>query len=119
MRPHLILSIVSVMFALGAFGYATYQTSWIPLYGKAEPLQPVAAEFGRQLVARLARDNREEIQWTDITALLADERFAPLRDKGFVLPASPEFLITIRANDRFEFPIHTNGTAGLAGRKGP
>jgi len=118
MPRHLIISIASVILAIAAFGYATYKASWIPAYGEAEPLHPIAAEFGQQLVARLARDRRQEIQWTDITALLADERFAKLRDRGFVPAARPDILITIRINDRFEFPIHANGTTGFDKRNG-
>ncbi len=114
----LIISVASVTLAIAAFGYASYQASWMPRYGEAEPLHPIAAEFGRQLVARLARDGRQEIQWTDITSLLADERFAKLRDRGFVPTARPDVLITIRVNDRFEFPIHANGTTGFAKRNG-
>ena len=114
----LIISIASLVLAIGAFGYATYRASWIPPYGEAEPLHPIAAEFGQQLVARLARDGRHEIQWTDITGLLADERFAKLRDRGFVPSASPGILITIRVNDRFEFPIHANGATGFNKRNG-
>jgi hypothetical protein len=113
MSRHLIISVASVMFAIAAFGDASYQVSWIPPYGEAEPLHPIAAEFGQQLVALVARDGRQEIRWTDITSLLADERFAKLRDRGFVHAARPDILITIRVNDRFEFPIHANGTTGF------
>lgn len=60
-----------------------------------------------------------QMQWTDITALLAEERFAKLRDKGFVPATRFDVLITIRINDRFEFPIHTNGTTGFDKRDGP
>ena len=118
MTRQVIIPIISVILAMGAFGYATYQTSWIPPYGEAEPLHPIAAEFGQQLVARLARENRQEIRWTDITALLAEERFAKLRDRGFVPASRTDVLITIRINDRFEFPIHINGTAGFDKRNG-
>ncbi|HEX8312640.1 MAG TPA: hypothetical protein VF614_15065 [Chthoniobacteraceae bacterium] len=81
-------------------------------YGEAEPLHPVAQEFAQSLASRLARENRRNLQWSDLTSSLAEERFARLRGRGFVPSSQPEVLVTIRINDEYEFPIHTNGTAG-------
>ena len=102
-----------IAFALGVLIALTFASSWklISSYGEAEPLHPVAQEFARGLVERLGRENRREMQWGDLTALLGEERFARLRDKAFVPGPRPEVLVTIRINDDYEFPIHTDGTA--------
>ena len=104
-----IISVLATGVALLAVAVAIYERSWIPAYGEAEPLHPVAAEFGRSLVERLANEHRQEVLWSDVISLLADERFVRLRDRGFLPSSRPEILITIRVNDRFDFPIQKDG----------
>jgi hypothetical protein len=104
-----VVTVLSILVAVAAIAYALFERSWVPAYWEAEPLHRVALQFGRALAERLASEHREEVQWTDVTAILADGRFASLKDKGFVPSAEPDILITIRLNDRFDAPIRKDG----------
>jgi hypothetical protein len=107
----LLLGFWFVLVAMIAVGYALFERSWVPAYWEAEPLQPVAAQFGRSLVERMAHEGHEEVQWADVKALLAEERFVRLRDRSFVTSSEPDIVITIRLNDRFDVPIRKDGFA--------
>jgi hypothetical protein len=104
-----IIPVLSILVAIAAIAYALFEQSWVPAYWEAEPLHRVALQFGRSLAERLANEHREAIQWNDVTTLLADDRFASLRDRGFVPSSQPDILITIRLNDRFDAPIRKDG----------
>jgi hypothetical protein len=81
-------------------------------------LHPVTKEFARALVDRL-QDGKREFEWADITTLLNEERFAALRDCSFVPSSHPDVLISVRINDRFDFPLHRDGYAGFHKRLRP
>ena len=105
---------LAILVAVGAVAYALFQRSWVPDYWEAEPLQRVAAQFGRALHDRLYEERRVgQVLWTDIISLLAEDRFASLRDRGFVPSSDADILITIRLNDRFDAPIRKDGYTGL------
>lgn len=105
----------------GSFGTAGYLVRdlivWRRLYNEAEPLLPVANEFAAALDARLKGENRREVKWTDLTELLAEERFAPLRDRSFVPASQPGVMVTLRVNDGYEFPLEAGGYARFVFRE--
>jgi len=114
MLRRFIVTSLAILVAVTAVAYALFQRSWIPAYWEAEPLHRIAAEFGRSLTERLYDERRlDEMRWIDVTTLLADDRFAPLRDRGFVPSSQTEILITIRLNDRFDAPIRKDGFTSL------
>jgi hypothetical protein len=113
---HLLVSLFAVLIAVIAIGYALFERSWVPAYWEAEPLQPVAAQFGRSLVERMAHEGHAEVQWTDVKELLAEDRFAPLRDRSFLPSPQPDIVISIRLNDRFDVLIRKDGFTTLQRR---
>lgn len=94
--------IVSALLAVAL----VYELSSAPDYGEAEPLFPVAAELGRELTARA---KERKIEWADLEALLAEERFSSIRPYGFVLSRKEDELVVIRINKTFSFRIGKDG----------
>ncbi|RYD83021.1 MAG: hypothetical protein EOP84_08530 [Verrucomicrobiaceae bacterium] len=92
--------------------------NFIKSYVEAEPLHPVVTEFAQTLVEQIGRQNRREMQWSDLTTLLREERFARLRGLGFIPSIHPEVLMTVRINDMYDFPIHRDGTVTWMKRNG-
>lgn len=117
MLRYFIIMSLAIVVAAGAVAYALFQRSWIPYYWEAEPLHKVAAQFGQALHDSLDEEHRlDQMLWMDIMTLLKEDRFASLRDKGFVPSSDAKVLITIRLNDRFEAPIQKDGYTGLLRR---
>lgn len=106
MKVHIAWPAVFILFAAALLAALIYQNSWAPDYAEAEPLFPVAAEFGQELV-KIRKD--KELSPGDIRNLLDTERFQTLRPYGMVFPHEPGILVSIRVNKRFSFNIGEDG----------
>lgn len=106
MKVHIAWPIFLGLLAALLFAALIYQTSWAPDYAEAEPLFPVAAEFGRELV-NIRKD--KDLSPGDIRTLLDAEKFQSLRPYGLVFPHDPGILVSIRVNRRFSFNIGEDG----------
>ncbi|MFT6181702.1 MAG: hypothetical protein ACJAQT_004893 [Akkermansiaceae bacterium] len=106
MRVHVAWPLLLTLAVVALLGIVMYQRSWIPGYQEAEPLLPIVAEFGREL-ADLNEDGAVTV--AELEQLILEERFAPIQTYGIVFSADPDFILSIRVNERFSFDIQRDG----------
>jgi|GEM_PF-6987354 len=106
MKVHIAWPAVFILASVVLLAALIYQTSWAPDYAEAEPLFPMAAEFGQELV-KIRKD--KELSPADIRTLLDAEKFQTLRSYGIVFSHDPGVLVSIRVNRRFSFNIGKDG----------
>jgi hypothetical protein len=97
------LSLVAITVLLSVLWY---QSSWIPDYGEAEPLFPVAADFGSEL-AEKAKNKKIELE--DLEFLLSEDRFSKLRPYGIILTKNKSELVVLKINKTYSFRIGKDG----------
>ena len=100
-----------------AVGVLALALRWQMAYGEAETRSSLAQDFGKRLAQRLTEGGRREVELADIKALLADDHFSRLRDRGFVPSFTPGTLVTLRINDSYEFPIAADGSISWTKRE--
>ena len=106
MRIHVIWPILSLVVTLVLFLMLLYEHSWIPDYAEAEPLYPVAAEFGHAL--KESRSD-EPLSVEKIIDLLSEERFDRIQPYGIIFSDDPKTIVTIRINKTYSFEIQSDG----------
>jgi len=77
-------------------------------YQEAEPLHPIAVEFGQELV-KLGDD--QVLMVADIEKLVWEKRFSRIQPYGIVFSQNPKFIVSIRINQRHSFNITKDGQA--------